>query len=190
MTIAALILAAGGGTRFHAGDVNGPLHKLLAPLQGRAVVRWVIDAVVEAGFQRIYLVTGAVDLAAVVPPQVTVVPCADWAEGQSRTLQAGIAQARADGLRAVVVGLGDQPMVPAAAWRSVASAAGEIAIADFDGDLRPPVKLERGVWDLLPTEGDEGARSLIRTRPDLVSRIPCRGNPTDIDTAEDLARWS
>ncbi len=206
VTIAALILAAGGGSRFHYDEGAGPVHKLLAPFQGKPVVRWVLDAVVDAGFTHIYVVTGAVDLRAVLddvrvglvsagpshpaPPTVIEVSADDWADGQARTLQAGVRQARLDGMRAVVVGLGDQPMVPAAAWRSVAAASGPVAMAEFDGELRPPVKLEREVWDLLPVDGDEGARNLILARPDLLSRIPCRGNPTDIDTAEDLARWS
>jgi molybdenum cofactor cytidylyltransferase len=206
VTIAALILAAGGGTRFHYDDGDGPVHKLLAPLRGKPVVRWVLDAVVDAGFTHIYVITGAVDLGGVLddvraglvsagpnqpaPATLIEVRAEDWADGQSRTLQAGVRQARIDDMRAVVVGLGDQPMVPPAAWRSVAAASGPIAMAEFDGALRPPVKLEREVWDLLPSEGDEGARNLIKTRPDLLSRIPCRGIPTDIDTAEDLARWS
>jgi molybdenum cofactor cytidylyltransferase len=185
VSVAAVILAAGGGSRF-----TGSTHKLLAPLRGRPVIAWVLDAVQDAGFERIYVVTGAVDLSSVLPPTVIEVPSPEWARGQAHTLQAAVARAVADGLRAIVVGLGDQPMVPAAAWRSVAASVGEIAIASFDGALRPPVKLEHTVWPLLPTDGDQGARDLVRTRPDLVSEIPCRGNPTDIDTEEDLAQWS
>lgn len=183
--VAGVILAAGGGTRF-----DGPTHKLLAPFRGRAVIDWVFDAVETAGFNQTYVVTGAVDLGAVLRPTHTIVEAADWADGQSRTIQAAIRQADRDGHDAIVVGLGDQPLVPASAWRSVGAAAGTIVIASFDGDRRPPVKLHRTVWDLLPSSGDFGARSLMRQRPELVSEIPCTGNPADIDTTEDLIKWS
>lgn len=183
--VAAIILAAGAGSRF-----SGPTHKLRAPLRGRPVVSWVVEAVAAAGFERVYVVTGAVDLSDLIPDGWIEVPAADWADGQSRTLQAGVARAKADGMAAVVVGLGDQPMVPAAAWRSVGASAGPIVAASFDGRLRPPVKLDASVWGLLPTEGDEGARGLLHTRPDLVSAIPCSGDPYDIDTVEDLLRWN
>ncbi len=183
--VAAVILAAGGGTRF-----AGPTHKLLAPLQGKPVIEWVFDAVEEAAFHRVYVVTGSVDLGLHLPPSFIEVHAEDWADGQSRTLQAAVTQAGADDQEAIVVGLGDQPMVPASAWRSVGAASGQVVAATFGGERRPPVKLHRSIWDLLPTEGDAGARNLLRDRPDLVSEIPCTGNPTDIDTIEDLQRWN
>jgi CTP:molybdopterin cytidylyltransferase MocA len=183
VTVAAVVLAAGGGTRF-AGDT----HKLLAPLGDRTVVEHAIAAALSAGLDETYVVVGAVEVPAA---GATVVRNPHWADGQSTSLRAGIDAARADGHDAVVVGLGDQPFVPAEAWRAVADAAGTpIATATFDGARRPPVRLALEVWDLLPTAGDEGARSLLRDRPELVSEVPCPGTPADIDTLEDLNRWS
>ncbi|MEM7339800.1 MAG: nucleotidyltransferase family protein [Actinomycetota bacterium] len=185
VTVAAVILAAGGGSRFAGAE-----HKLRASFRGRPVVSWVLDEVKAAGFNEVMLVAGAVDLADLVDDGVTLVHNPDWASGQASSLQVAVAAARAADHQALVVGLGDQPLVPASAWRAVGAAAGPIVTASFDGKARPPVKLDRSVWDELPTRGDQGARVLMDRRPELVSEIACRGNPADIDTVEDLRQWS
>jgi CTP:molybdopterin cytidylyltransferase MocA len=176
-----VVLAAGGATRF-----SGDGHKLLAPFRGRPLVTWAVDAATTAALDDIVVVTGSVD----VPVDTPVVHNPDWASGLASSLRVGVGHARARGHDVVVVGLADQPLVPASAWRSVAAADAPIAVATFDGDRRPPVRLAAAVWDLLPTSGDEGARALMRERPDLVVEVACDGEPADIDTAEDLARWS
>ncbi|MDH3294333.1 MAG: nucleotidyltransferase family protein [Acidimicrobiia bacterium] len=121
---------------------------------------------------------------------LTLVINRGWAAGQASSLAAGVARAEADGHDAVVVGLADQPFIDHRAWAAVAEADGPIVVATFDGKRRPPVKLGAEVWPLLPQEGDVGARTLLGLRPDLVSEIPCMGNPIDIDTLEDLQQWS
>lgn len=189
MTIAAAVLAAGEGSRF-----DGPTHKLLAPFRGRPLVQWAVEAADRAGFNQLFVIHGAVDLretvAELVDDRATLVDNPAWADGQATSLRAAIDAAKAAGHRAVVVGLGDQPLVPASAWRSVGAAAGPIVTATFDGDRRPPVKFESSVWDEVPIAGDEGARPLLKQRPELVSELPCTGNAVDIDTLEDLRRWS
>lgn len=185
--IVAVVLAAGGGSRWEAGDGE---HKLLAPFRGRPVVRWAVDHAVEAFPDATWVVTGAVDLSRVLPPEVRLLPNPSWAEGQATSLQVAVRAAMADGVAAMVVGLGDQPLVEASAWRAVGSAGGDIAVATYDGQRRNPVKLSAAVWGLLPRSGDEGARTLMRSRPDLVQEVPCQGDPVDIDTREDLQRWS
>jgi CTP:molybdopterin cytidylyltransferase MocA len=150
---------------------------------------WAIDAAVAAGFDATYVVTGAVELA-VGAPVVTVRNDA-WAAGQATSLAAGIAAAAAAGHDVVVIGLGDQPLIGPDAWQAVAvSTATPIAVASFGGRRRPPVRLAAEVWPLLPETGDDGARILMRERPDLVTAVPCTGEPVDIDTLEDLEQWS
>ncbi len=192
MSIAGVVLAAGAGSRF-----EGPNHKLLADFRGQPVVVHVIKAALEAGFNQLYVVTGAVELEVELaewldtePGQIIWVESPDWERGQAHSLQAALTAIKADGHEAFVVGLGDQPMVPSSAWRSVGASRGAITVAEFGGQRRPPVKLEQQVWELLPMEGDLGARELIRSHPELVSAVPCGGNAADIDTKRDLKRWS
>ena len=180
MTTAALVLAAGGGTRF-----GGDGHKLLAPFRGRPLVAWALEA--AGGLDELLVVTGAVALD--LPPGAREVHNPRWAEGQATSLAAGLDAAA--GHDAVVVGLGDQPLIPAEAWHLVAaSTATPIAVATYAGQRRNPVRFAAEVWDLLPREGDEGARTVLRGRPDLVTEVACPGDPADVDTQEDLATWS
>ncbi len=179
----AVVLCAGAGGRF-AGQGLGP--KLLQPLGGRPLVRWALEHAASAGLDATVAVTGAVDLADVAPPGVVLLANPAWSEGIATSLAVAVGWARRLGFGSVVVGLGDQPLIGPGAWRQVASASGELAVATYGGRRRNPVKLARSVWDELPVSGDEGARTLMRRRPELVREVPCHGDPVDVDRLEDL----
>ena len=175
----AVVLAAGGSSRFKDG------RKLLAPFRGKPLVQWAVGSAVASGLD-VVVVVGSTDLP--LPQGVRVVANARWREGQATSVQAAIAACRdRDG---VVVGLGDQPLILPEAWRRVAASRAPIAVATYNGKRRNPVRLDKVIWPLLPQTGDEGARTLARARPDLVTEVPCAGDSADIDTVEDLARWS
>lgn len=191
MTVAAVLLAAGGGTRF-----AGPRHKLLAEIDGRAVFRRALDHVLAArangAVDRVIVVTGAVDLD-IGDPTVTVVHNSGWQRGQAGSLQLGLAEAASGGAEFALVGLADQPFVPTAAWVTIARAESEqpIVVATYDGIRGPnPVRLHRSIWDQLPADGDEGARSLMRLHPEWIDEVACVGSAADIDTLEDLGQWT
>ncbi len=179
----AVVLAAGAGSRF-----DGSSHKLLAVLGEQSVYRWALDAVRAAGLDHVVVVTGSVALD--LPSDVIEAHNDQWADGQATSLQAGIVAATTLGADAVVVGLGDQPFVTPEAWRAVAAADSPIAVATYAGKRGNPVRLHRSIWSLLPTAGDQGARSLIALRPELVAEVACTGSPADIDTMEDLRQWN
>ena len=182
---AGVLLAAGGGTRF-----VGPDHKLRADAAGRPLVSYALDAMAGSGLPLLVVVTGAVDLDDLLPAGAVSIANPAWERGQATSLATAVAWARPRDIEAIVVGLGDQPGVTAESWTAVAAeSATPIAIATYGGRRGHPVRLAREVWDRLPTEGDAGARALIRSTPALVTEVPCIGDAVDIDTLEDLARW-
>ena len=185
MTVAAVVLAAGGASRW-----DGPGHKLLADLGGRPLASWAIDAAATAGLDELVVVTGSADLLRLVPPGATVAHNPDWADGQAGSLQVAVSRCREAGHSAFVVGLADMPGVPATAWRAVADAPGQLATATFNGRRRPPVKVGADLWDELPTTGDQGARGLLAAGARQVAEVACDGRGDDIDTLGDLRTWS
>jgi len=194
--VVAALLAGGAGVRFAGSDGT---HKLAARLVANAtepaesVFERAFRHISRAGIGPIVIVTGSW-----TPTReqigehvtgVTIVANPRWADGQITSVGAAIDAAAGLGADRIVVGLADQPFVTPDAWRTVASAPGPIAVATYAGRRGNPVALDRSVWDLLPEQGDEGARALMRIRPDLVREVACSGSPADIDTAEDLRRW-
>lgn len=181
----AVVLAAGAGTRF-----DGATHKLLAPLRGRPVLRWAVEAAVASGLPTL-VVAGAVDVTdGVADLHATVIQNPRWNEGQATSLRVAVGVALAEDHDAIVVGLGDQPFLAPAAWAAVASSPTAIAVATYGGRRGQPVRLAAAVWDDLPTTGDAGARSLLAGSRHAVAEVACPGDPADIDTQEDLRRWS
>lgn len=190
--LAVVVLAAGAGSRFAATG-----HKLSALLAATAtepaatVLERAVRHALAADIGPVIVVTGAAPdvVTPAIRDDVLVHHNPRWAEGQITSLHVGIEAAQTLGADAVAVGLGDQPFIEPTAWRAIADGPGPIVIATYAQRRGNPVRIDSAVWELLPTEGDEGARALIRVRPDLVREVPCEGSPDDIDTTEDLRRW-
>ena len=192
MNIGSVLLAAGGGSRFKAAGTL-PGHKLTqVGADGRTVVEHAYQAMHRGTpLHRVRLVvSGAVELPDL--PLGTVIYNEDWASGQSSSVWAALSVAENLDLDAVVIGLGDQPSIDPGAWEAVTHALREgakIAVATYSGKRSNPVGLAREVWPLLPNDADEGARTVMRLHPHLVTEVACSGNPADIDSPEDLHRW-
>ena len=186
--VSAIVLAAGGGSRFGGG-------KLLAKLGGQPIIEAVLENLREAPVDEIIVIVGAEAgrLREVCERYgVRTVANEEWERGQATSVLAGL---RASGGRAAVVLLGDQPFVGAEAVERLVAAFAEgakVAVATYGGKRRNPVLFSREVWPLLEAElaGDEGARSVLRRHPELVVEVPCEGvgDPTDVDTRVDLRR--
>lgn len=192
MSAAAVILAAGSGSRFNGGDPDArPGDKLFTVIRGRALVAWAVAPALDAGLDEVVVVGGAADLRAVVPESITLLQNDDWPRGQATSLRAGLEWCAARGHHSAVIGLGDMPGLTTQAWRAVANAPeGPIVFATYEGRRGHPVRLDAEIWSMLPSDGEEGARSVARRYPELVREVACLGVPGDVDTPEDLRLWS
>jgi len=192
MSVAAVILAAGTGSRFKGDDHDAPPGaKLLALVKGQPVLTWAILPALAAGLDEVAVVGGACDVSAIVPDSVTLLQNDGWPLGLATSLKVGLDWCAAQGHERAVIGLGDMPGLAPAAWRAIATEpGGPIVFATYQGKRGHPVRLDATVWSMLPSSGDDGARSLARQHPELVREVACVGAPDDIDTIEDLQRWS
>lgn len=182
-----VLLAAGRRARDTVS--GGGAHRLTARFRGRTVAEWAIRQALAAGVGPVSVVVGTVDVPVPAGAGVRVVPNPEGDPGLATSLQVAVEIARRAGHEAVVIGLADQPLVEPEAWRLVARSRSPIAVATYRGHRGHPVRLAAPVWPLLPTSGDEGARSVMRRHPELVAEVPCPGDAADVDTVQDLSRF-
>ena len=181
-TVAAVVLAAGGGRRYG-------MPKALVEYEGSLLVeravrtaRAVCDPVLVVLGARAVDVWRQADL-----DGATVLANKDWETGMASSLRTGL-----DGLRgwpgrvdAALITLVDMPgMTPEAVARVAAHAAPDaLAVAAYDGVRGHPVLLGRDHWDgvIETLTGDEGARRYLSAHG--ATEVDCTGlaDPTDLD---------
>ncbi len=189
--VAALLLAAGRGTRF------GSSPKLLAAFEGRPLVRHAAEAALSSRLRPVVAVLGAYEAevgAALEGLDIVTVRNPVYADGLSTSLRAGIAALPAS-CPAVVVILGDMPRVTAARIDGLAEAfvaAGRVVSAVVpvqDGRRGNPVLLNLAVLEpgIAALRGDRGAGPLLAGRTDVLELPGDAGTALDIDTPDALA---
>jgi CTP:molybdopterin cytidylyltransferase MocA len=184
--IGGVLLAAGEGSRFRAA--GGGL-KLLAPLGGRPLIEWALQALAAAPLGDRVIVLGAhADelLAATDLHGVRPVRNEDWEQGMASSLRTGLA-ALDPACSAAVVVLGDGPRLAAEAIRRVAVAAEGaegLVVAGYGKRSGHPVAIPRALWAQLPRAGEQGARAL--GEPALLVDCSDLPEPGDADTPADL----
>jgi len=195
--IAAVILAAGRSTRLGLPKAvlpAGPGETLLS--RAIRVARASVDGPVipvlggDAGLS-------LAELDRLDDPRVAPVVNSRFALGLSTSLQAGLdAAATADG---VLVLLADQPGVETAQVSQLVerfrcrTAPIEAVTASMGSEQRTPVVLGRALFGAVASlGGDEGARRILRSRPDQVLRVEWSDGPwaIDLDTWEDYASFA
>ena len=169
-SVAAIILAAGQGSRF------GAELKLLAPLNGKPLVRHVAEAALRSSAAPVIVVTGhrAEEVeGSLIPSSLTTIRNPGFAEGLSASLKAGF-KALPEEAEAAIVLLADMPLVTGrlidellAAWHDSGKPTALVPVCD--GRRGNPVVLSRSLQASIEALlGDRGAGAMLRAHPDVL----------------------
>jgi molybdenum cofactor cytidylyltransferase/nicotine blue oxidoreductase len=180
--IGAAVLAAGAGMR-----MGMPKAELV--VAGERLLDHAVGVVVDAGCRPVWAVVRAgVPVSGaqrIVNPQP--------ARGMRSSLDLAVTAAEHAGLDALAVVLVDLPglTVGDVAAVSQAWAPGRIAVGRCAGRRAHPTVMGVATWRAaLDAAGpDEGARAYLAAHPDLVDDVAVHGDPSDLDTPDDLRRW-
>ncbi len=190
--IAAVILAAGRSRRM------APRNKLLiAGDDGRPMIARVVDNVLASHARPVLVVTGhmAGEIeAALTGRPVRFVHAADYAEGLSASLRAGIAAVPPE-CAAALVCLGDMPLVSSDMLDRLLAAydpdeGRRIVLPTYRGKQGNPMLWDRSFFPEIATiTGDSGARHLLGQHLDVATEIEFSNDAVlrDFDTPDMLA---
>jgi molybdenum cofactor cytidylyltransferase len=187
--IAAVVLAAGMSTRM------APHNKLLQVLpSGKTMIAETVDRILESAASPVIIVVGhqqELIKAALAGKSVRFIYAADYSDGLSASLRAGVG-VLSDGIGAVLICLGDMPLVDKSTLDQIMSAFNpaegrEILIPVHDGQRGNPVLWgNRFFDDLRSVSGDIGARQILHKYMEYVAEVSVLSNAVirDFDTRE------
>jgi molybdenum cofactor cytidylyltransferase len=195
--VGAIVLAAGQSSRFRAAG-GQDLTKLVVKLDGKPIVRRVVEAALATKARPLVVVSGyardSVE-AAIADLDISVAFNPKFASGLASSLNAGLAAMPRDVAGALVL-LGDMPWIEprladALIDAFLARQGALAAVPSREGRRGNPVLLGRGLFEsAMRLTGDEGARRLIGAlNPSELVEVeaPNMGVTFDIDTPDDLA---
>jgi len=168
--IAAIVLAAGQSKR------AGPINKLLSPIDGRIMVRAVVETLTALPINPVVVVTGfeAPEVAAALSEcRVTFAYNPDFADGMGSSIGCGIA-ALPDGVDGALICLGDMPHVTAGTIRQLIEALEDhgICVPAVAGRRGNPVLFAKSYFTALKSiDGDRGGKKIMDANPDRVLEV-------------------
>ena len=191
MSIAAIVLAAGGSRR-----LGQP--KQLLTSRGETLLNRSIRIAAEAGASPVLVVLGAqfdVIAASIASPNAITVHNDHWRQGMGSSIETGmrtLAVCAPDAGAVLLMGC-DQPRLTADHLHSLVAAFASyklpaIAASSYAGVYGVPAVFPRESFaELHALRGDKGARSIIERASCPVVAIDFEGGEVDIDSPQDLA---
>jgi len=191
--VSAVVLAAGLSSRM------GEQNKLDLIVSGKPLVQHAIDAVVQAGIERVVVVLGHQKerLEASVNLQgLTVVFNEYYEQGQSSSVMCGLGALGTE-QAATMICLGDQPMIQSSHIRRLVTAFNEcgdkqVVVPYVNAQRGNPVVISEQVrQQVLANTQNPGCRRFIDSNPQQVYQLELSDPAfiTDLDTADDVHRY-
>lgn len=188
--VAAVVLAAGGSTRFGQS-------KQLLDWRGKPFLAHVTDVALDAGLEPVVAVLGCQareTRAALGDRPLQILMNWRWEEGMATSVQIGLAGVPPDAGAALFIQC-DQPLITPSLLRAIVArferSGGSIVHPTHAGRRGTPVLFGRRFFsELSAVTGDEGGRSLIDRYPDQVETVEVQSPETlvDVDTPKTYAR--
>lgn len=191
-TLGALILAGGKSERFGAP-------KVLQSFRGELFLVRIVNALVEAGSKKIFLVLGpqAQQHCARLPQfnSVTVVCNENYHYGQFSSVQAGVRASGEDPVSGILLCLIDQPQIRPETFSTLVQAARQnpqhILIPSYQNRNGHPIYLPRWLFPtILAAPITANLRQILSCHVEAMIKVPVAdaGILADIDTPADLDR--
>lgn len=193
MSTAAILLAAGRGSR-----LGGTTPKPLVSLGNQALLCKTLAHYLEAStIARVLLILGyESELIRKTLPEherLTVLTNPAWPQGMSTSIRVGVEALGAE-ITTVLIGLGDMPWVSPELLDKIVQAceSNQLIVAPFyQGERGHPVAFPACFMGALrELQGDRGAASLLKSQEIVALAVDEPGILTDIDTPEDLLKWT
>jgi molybdenum cofactor cytidylyltransferase len=191
MSVAAVVLAAGGSTRF--GEP-----KQFVLFHGETFIRRIVRAAIESDCAPVVVVAAedSVQITSELTQfTVTIAMNPDWQRGLGSSIVVGIRHAMnlAADLDAALLLTCDQPFVTAAVLTQMIqfrlTSRKPIIASVYAETIGIPALFDRSCFpDLLRLKGDSGAKGIILARPHDVASFDFPGGAIDIDTAADYKK--
>jgi molybdenum cofactor cytidylyltransferase len=191
--VGGVILAAGRSSRYEAGN------KLLATIDGTAVVRQVAETAFESSLSDVVAVLGYESVAvaeALEDLSLSLRHNDDYATGQSASVRHGVDYAQESSWDAALFLLGDMPFVRAetieALIKAYRTGTATVVVPKHGGARGNPVLFDSCHFDSLASvSGDRGGRDIIETTERTAFiEVEDPGVHWDIDTDADLAEFA
>jgi len=203
--IAAVILAAGGSTRFARP-------KQLIEFRGKSLLRRIVDAAAEANCSPVVVVIGSEtektreELAGT---SAIAVENKNWQRGIGASIRVGVraaidntteegrplAVSKPPLLEAIVLLTCDQPFIEAQTIHELIALSKKtkkaIVASSYSDTLGVPALFDQSCFaELLALDDDSGAKPIILSKRERVAEFPFAEGKIDIDTVEDYEKLS